>query len=251
MFTRQTLILTLLPLTFAAVACGTAETVAGDPPPTTVDAPDPTTPEPTPEPTAPSDPPPTPTPTDPPPTTVAPSNPPPSDPPPNDPPAPALPEVDVEVDEGGWDSIGEMADAADAVVVATVVAEERLAPGRTDVNPLPEAHLGLELRIDEVLRGDIDGTVRLAWHAFTLGADGEPTAWNVMNGVPVPHTGDQLVLFLVETDDHLLGDVATHATTKLDGIGFLDAGVVTVTDRWASEGASLLGLTVDEIRSAI
>jgi hypothetical protein len=191
------------------------------------------------------------------PTTVAPTTPTSGDPDAptssTDTPEPQLPTRYVEIDDGAFDSIGDMADASDVVVVATVTEEEAISSDRTDVNPSAAESLGLRLRVDEVLKGEPGDEIRLAWFAFELGEDGEPIATNLLNGIPVPRIGDQLVLFLrpVTPESQALLDYATHAPVMLDGVGFVEDGVVTITDEVVPEIAVLTGATLDEIRASV
>lgn len=229
MIKRLTPTILLATLALAAAACADGPTLADEPPDTTVP---PTTPEPAAPPTA------VPPATDP-PTTIAPVE-------------PELPERYVEIDDGAFGSIGEMADASDVVVVATVTGRQPVTSDRDDVVPSADELVDIRLRVDEVLRGDPGDEIRLTWFAYQLGDDGEPAATNLLNGIPVPQPGDRLVLFLrtVSEDEALVGD-ATHAPVLLDGIGYLDGDAVTITDDVVPDAAVLTGATLDEIRDSI
>jgi hypothetical protein len=233
MHRRLTGILLGAALAVAGTGCGD-ETSTGDSATTTVDVGAPTTPPATVAPTTPT--------TD---ARDAPTS--------TDRPDPQLPTRDVEIDDGAFDSIGDMADASDVIVVATVTEEETITSDRTDVNPSAEESLGLRLRVDDVLKGEPGDEIRLAWFAFELGEDGEPIATNLLNGIPVPRIGDQLVLFLrpVTPESQALLDYATHAPVMLDGVGFVEDGVVTITDEVVPEIAVLTGATLDEIRASV
>jgi len=69
----------------------------------------------------------------------------------------------------------------------------------------------------------------------------------------VPRTGDQLVLFLrpVTPESQALLDYATHTPVMLDGVGFVEDDVVTITDDVVPEIAVLAGATLDEIRASV
>lgn len=196
--------------------------------------------------------------------TTADPMPPPTSPPPTGPPVmapptsgpgptePELPTRYVEIDDGAFDDLDEMTDASEVVVVATVTDEETIESDRDDVHPSAEEHLGLRLTVDEALKGDPGDEIRLAWFAFELGDDGSPIATNLLNGIPVPRTGDRLVLFLRAVDE---GDppfaYATHAPVRLDGVGFLEDDVVTITDDVAPEAAVLTATSLEEIRVSV
>ena len=233
-------IMILIPLALAGTACG-----GGDEPATVDEAPVPTS-----VPLA-TTPPATEPPTTAPPTSAPEPSVPASNPPPK---GGELPDEFVEIDDGAYDTIGEMGEAAEVIVVATVTGERPISPGRTDMYPLPEAYLGLQLRVDEVLQGDPGDEIRLAWYAYTLDEDGNSVAANVLNGIPVPHVGDQLVVFLRVADSafaEALDGFPTHAPVLLDAIGFVENGAVTITDSVVADAAVLTGVTLDEIRASI
>ena len=182
----------------------------------------------------------------------------------NPPPAtPALPQAFIEIDDGGYDSIAEMADVAQLVVVATV--SETVSFGRPDPDAVPgdgvvigaDEHIGLTLTVDDVLKGEVDDEIHFTWWAYDVDADGERSAELLLNGVEVPVDGDQLVLFLRRPEPNgapIRGPIdtfASHHIVGLDGIGHLDGDVVVNGDTVSGDGTGLIGSTLDEIRAAI
>ncbi|MBI5088089.1 MAG: hypothetical protein HZB15_04265, partial [Actinobacteria bacterium] len=143
---------------------------------------------------------------------------------------------------------------ADAVVVVTVTGEESLGRPSAADDPNADEFLGLTMSVDSILTGVTATEIRLGWDAYAVDSDGTRVAENVFNGVPVPHVGDQLVLFVRLADPQFqdfLGDFPSHAPVGLDGIGFLEDGAVIITDSSSTETDILMGLTVDQIASML
>ena len=139
-------------------------------------------------------------------------------------------------------------------MVGTVTDEVSLGQPVATNDPSSDEYLGLTITVDTVLKGDPITEVRLGWDAYVLDEDGKRVATNVMNGIPVPHIGDQLVLFLRPVDDQfasLLDGFPTHAPVALDGIGFVETDTVSISDNSAQDAASLMGLTIDQIAELI
>lgn len=239
-------IISLTPLAFLAAACGTdaAASIGSTSPPSVGSAVT------TPAPAAPT--PITGVPIEEPPTS---SNPPPTE--------PTLPQEFVEIDDGGYDSVADMADHADVVVVATVT--DTISFGRPDpaaipgdsITPDADEHIGLTLTVDEVVKGDVDDEIRLTWWAYDVDADGERSAELLLNGIEVPIDGDRLVLFLREpqpSDAPVRGPIdtfASHHIIGLDAIGHLDGDVVVNGDTVSGDWTGLIGSTLADIRAAI
>ena len=179
-----------------------------------------------------------------------------TNPPGTDPPVaePDLPPSLVDIDDGAFDTITDLGEGAELIVVGTVTDEVSLGQPVATNDPSSDEYLGLTITVDTVLKGDPITEVRLGWDAYVLDDDGERVATNVMNGIPVPHVGDQLVLFLRPVDDQfasLLDGFPTHAPVALDGIGFVETDIVSISDDSAQDAASLTGLTIDQIAELI
>lgn len=107
--------------------------------------------------------------------------------------------VEIHSDAPVYESLGALVAASDLVVVAEVTAE---GPGRAISSPTdPDAavvtHL-LQLRVDEVIRGQIDGILTME-EAQSL-ADGRAVR---VDGQPTTLTGERLLLFFVRGDDYV------------------------------------------------
>lgn len=168
--------------------------------------------------------------------------------------APQLPSRPIEVDDGAFDEVSDMGAGAEVVVVGTVREESSLGRPLSDQDPLADEYIGLVIDVESVLQGAPIDEVRLAWDAYGVDAEGTRTSSNVMNGIPVPHVGDRLVLFLRPVDGQyaaLFDGFPSHAPVALDGVGFVVDGVVTLTDTTAVNAAHLTGLTVDEIAARL
>ncbi len=139
-------------------------------------------------------------------------------------------------------------------MVGTVREESSLGRPNASTDPLADEFLGLTIEVETVLAGDPVDDVTMAWDAYVVDADGSRTAANVMNGVPVPHVGDRLVLFLRPVDEQFgaaMGGFPTHAPVALDGVAFLDRDTVTLTDETATQAAHLTGMTIAQIVSEL
>jgi hypothetical protein len=170
----------------------------------------------------------------------------------SDPGRPDLPTRAIDVDDGTFDSLETMTAAADVIVVGTVTAETSLGRPSGGSEPNAVEYLGLTISVETALKGGSVEQVRLGWGAYTTDDTGVRTAENTYNGIPVPHIGDQLVLYLRPVDQQfadLLGDFPTHAPLALDGVAFADDGIITITD--ASSPAPLRGKTVAQLGAFI
>ncbi len=167
---------------------------------------------------------------------------------------PDLPPRPVVIDDGAFGSVAELGAAADTVVLATVTGEESLGrPGVAD-DPSADEFVGLTLSVDSIFTGVSAVEIKLGWDAYAVDAGGMRVAENVLNGVPVPHVGDQLVLFLRHADPQFtefLDGFPSDAPVGLDGVGFVVDGKVTITDTSSTETDVLMGLTVDQIASML
>lgn len=165
-----------------------------------------------------------------------------------------LPTRPMEVDDGGFTTLEELAAVGELVVVGTVTDEVSL--GRPDAaeDPHADEFLGLTLRVDSTLKGSATTEIRLAWDAYLTDETGERVAEIVMNGIPVPHVGDQLVLFLRPADAQFaahLDGFPTHAPVALDGIGFVVDSVVTITDTSSPATQALMGQSIEQITASM
>ena len=239
----RTATLAISSLAFLLVACssddsaptdttGSTTIVVTPPPttapaePTTTDAPPPTDDSPTTEPT----------------TTDAP------------PPVTSLPDNRIVIDDMGYGSLEEMAAAADLVVHGTVTDETSLGRPRVEEDPAANEYLGLTVSVETLLKGEPVDEVLLGWDAYVVDADGKRVASNVMNGIAVPHAGDEVLLFLQPLDGRskeLMGGFPTHSPVALDGIAFVESGTVTVTDDISGDVIGLRGKTIAEIAALL
>lgn len=136
--------------------------------------------------------------------------------------------------DGTAASIDELSERADLVVSGTVRSTFSL--GRPDLSEdeYADEFVAIEIDVDAVIKGPDADTVVLGWDAINVDPAGERVATWIANGVPPPHNGDDLLLFLLAAEpDHaeVLGNVPTHQLLQLDGIAFLDGdGEITLTE---------------------
>lgn len=158
------------------------------------------------------------------------------------------------MDDGAFGTVAELADAAELVVVATVTDETSLGRPQAADDPSADEFLGLTVSVESVLKGPPIAEVLLAWDAYVVDGSGARVAATVLNGLPVPHVGDQLLLFLRPVDapfKALLDGFPTHSPVALDGIAFIEAGMVSITDSSALDSAGLAGKTIDQVRAVL
>lgn len=260
---RTLTIASALTVLFAATACGSSDPADGSPtapPPVATTEPEtpstPSTPT-TNTPTTPSFEPPdssAPPDTDP-PATPAPTTPAPPTTPttPTEPTRPGETE-DVTVDDGTFDSIGEMGAAASVVVVGEVVEVTSLGRPFLDRDPDANEFVAITIETTDTLRGDPIAEIVLPWEAFGTDGDGERTSTLITNGIRPADVGDRLVLFLRPADPQFaefVGGDPTHQLVKLDGIAYLDGDVVVATELGSTAAEQLAGLTLDDIRATL
>jgi hypothetical protein len=185
------------------------------------------------------------------------TNPPSTNPPSTQPPAtdaptddPDLPLRPIEIDDGAFETLHDLGEGAELIVLGTVMDESSLGRPVETNDPSADEYLGLTIKVESVIKGEPIAAVLLAWDAYQVDADGQRIASNVMNGIPVPHIGDQLLLFLRPVDAQfaaLLHGFPTHTPVALDGIGFVEDGAVSISDNSSPNVAQLVGKTIDEI----
>jgi hypothetical protein len=165
-----------------------------------------------------------------------------------------LPEEDLIVDDGTFDSLDDMADASDLVVVGEV--SDTISIGRlaAATNPTADEFLAITVQPSETMRGSYPGDVIIAWAGYSTDEDGARVAVRTVNGVRPPAVGDRVVLFLRPVDPgfaDFAGGAPTHELIKLDGIGFVIDDVVTEVEAGSLAAELLRGMTVTALREAI
>lgn len=163
-------------------------------------------------------------------------------------------ELDVVVDDGTFESVSEMGDESDLVVVGEVVEVESI--GRLNVGQDPDApeYVAVTIRPSETLRGTSGGDVVLVWAAFEVGPDGERVATRIINGLRPPDSGDRVLLFLDTVDPafaDLAGGAPTHQLVRLDGIAYLDGDQPVAGEVGSPAAEALLAMTLDGIRAEL
>jgi hypothetical protein len=165
-----------------------------------------------------------------------------------------LPEEDLIVDEGTFDSLDDMADASDLVVVGEVIDTPSIGRLAAATDPTADEFLAITVQPSETLRGSYPGDVIIAWAGYSTDEDGARLAVRTVNGVRPPAVGDHVVLFLRSVDpafDAFAGGAPTHELVKLDGIGFVTDDVVTEVEAGSPAAELLRGMTVASLRDAI
>ncbi len=185
------------------------------------------------------------------PTTVAPAAPTPTTVPRS--PRPAA-TVEVEIDDGTFGSVSEMADAATLIVVGEVIDVTSLGRPFAAGAPNADEFVAITVRIGETLKGEPTDEIVLTWQAFATDADGRRTGTLVTNGLRPPDVADRLVLFLGTVDpawSAVVGGVPTHQLVKLDGIAFLDGDQPISGEVGSLAAQQLSAMSLAEIRNAI
>jgi hypothetical protein len=165
-----------------------------------------------------------------------------------------LPEEDLIVDEGTFDSLDDMADASDLVVVGEVIDTPSIGRLAAATDPTADEFLAITVQPSETLRGSYPGDVIIAWAGYSTDEDGARLAVRTLNGVRPPAVGDHVVLFLRPVDPAFgafAGGAPTHELVKLDGIGFVTDDVVTEVETGSPAAELLRGMTVASLRDAI
>jgi hypothetical protein len=165
-----------------------------------------------------------------------------------------LPDEDLIVDDGTFDSLEDMADASDIVVVGEVIDATSIGRLAAATDPTADEFVAITVRPSERLRGSSPGDVVIAWAAYSTDEDGTRVADRTVNGVRPPAVGDRVVLFLQQVDPgfaEFAGGAPTHELVKLDGIGFVTGDVVTEVEAGSSAAELLRGMTVASLRDAV
>ena len=165
-----------------------------------------------------------------------------------------LPEEDLIVDEGTFDSLDDMADASDLVVVGEVIDTTSIGRLGAATDPTADEFLVITVHPSETLRGSSPGDVVIAWAGYSTDKNGARLAVRTVNGVRPPAVGDRVVLFLRPVDpafDAFAGGAPTHELVKLDGIGFVTDDVVSEVETGSPAAELLRGMTVASLRDAI
>jgi hypothetical protein len=169
-------------------------------------------------------------------------------------PAAGLPNKPIVVDDMGYGSLQDMAAAADLVVYGTVTNETSLGRPHVEEDPTADEYLGLTVTVETVLKGEPTEVVLLGWDAYGIDEAGQQVATNVMNGIPVPHTGEHVLLFLRPLDAESIAFMTgfpTHGPVSLDGVAFVEDGTVTTTDVISGDVIGLEGKTIAQIETLV
>jgi hypothetical protein len=160
----------------------------------------------------------------------------------------------IEVDDGSFGSVAEMAQASTLILIGDVIDLTSL--GRPDIveDPHADEYLAITVRANEVLKGQPTEKVVLGWDAFSVDADGQRVATSISNGLRPPDLGDRLLLFLVPADpaaaEHL-GGAPTHQPVKLDGVAYLDGDRVTAGETSSPAADQLRAMSLEDIRDEV
>lgn len=162
--------------------------------------------------------------------------------------------VDATVTDDGDATVAQLVEEADVVVYGTVSGVESLGRPGAPEDPTATEYLGVTIEIDTVLAGATDQPIRLAWDAFQTNAGGDRVATFISNGLRPPQQGDEMLLFLGPVDPSYLdfvGGFPTFAPVRLDGVVYLEDGVVTEVERNSLAGSELTGMTITEITRTV
>ncbi len=165
-----------------------------------------------------------------------------------------LPDEDLIVDDGTFDSLEDMADASDIVLVGEVIDATSIGRPAAATDPTADEFLAITVQPSERLRGSYPGDVVIAWAAYSTDQDGTRVAVRTVNGVRPPELGDRVVLFLRPVDPgfaEFAGGAPTHELVKLDGIGFVTDDVVTQVETGSTAAELLRGMTVASLGDVI
>ncbi len=168
----------------------------------------------------------------------------------------ALPRADAIIDyeEPPYESISDMAEAADSVVVARVEAIESLGRPHLEEDPESDEYVGVDLRVEETISGKPLEAATLVWSAYSVNSEGVREAEIYQNGVRPPQLQDRMLLFLIDAPDDWsarFDGVPTHVQIRLDGVAYLDdAGEVTEFGE-SNVADELAELTIDALKERI
>ncbi len=156
--------------------------------------------------------------------------------------------------DDGDATVEQLVGEAEVVVHGTVVSVESLGRPAAAEDPAAPEYIGVTIEVDSVLAGAADQPIRLAWDAYETNTNGTRVATWITNGLRPPEQGDEMLLFLGPVDPsfaEFVGGFPTYAPVRLDGVAYLNDGVITEVERNSPAGQDLLGRTITDVTSAI
>ncbi|MDQ3738143.1 MAG: hypothetical protein M3337_03120 [Actinomycetota bacterium] len=161
--------------------------------------------------------------------------------------------MDVDYLEPSFASVDEMASASDLVVTGEVTSIRSLGRRDTAEDQNASEYVAVVVGIDEIIKGDGDSEVILAWEAYVTDGDGTRAYEMVANGVRVPRQGDRMLLFLTPQEPALIDrfdGVPTHRLIRLEGAAYLEDDTI-VAGSHDPLTEQLLDMTIDDIRAVV
>lgn len=156
----------------------------------------------------------------------------------------------VDVYDGEFASVDEMSRASELIIIGDVVSVSSLGRPSVRENETAAEYVEVQVKTSDVLKGEDPGVVSLGWAAFATDADGNRIATRIENGIYPPALGDRMLLFLVPIDPNYqeyLGGSPTHDVVKLDGMLFIEDGLVSAGEPGSPALAELSGLEVEAV----
>ena len=160
----------------------------------------------------------------------------------------------MEVEDGHFATVEEMAQAADLVVVGVVDGVSSLGRPAIGEDPWADEVVAVTIDVTELLKGDDVERVVLGWHAILVDPDGERVATLLTNGLRPPRMGDRMLLFLEPADASIVESLdarPTHSPVVLDGVAYLDGDVLVEGETVSTTAAQLLAMSLPEIRALV
>lgn len=160
----------------------------------------------------------------------------------------------ITVTEDDFETIAAMAGSSATILVGEVTAVDSLGRPDLEEDPLADEYVAISVAATEILGGDPQTHVVIPWSAYQVNEENERVAEWIANGLPAPRLGDHLVLFVNPASDSVidhLGEVVTHSIVALDGVAHLHDGRIGVVEQDSAVAASMIGLTVDQLRAEL
>jgi hypothetical protein len=160
----------------------------------------------------------------------------------------------MEVEDGHYRTVMEMAHAADLVIVGDVVGVTSLGRPDTGEDTSADEHVAATIEAAEVLKGELVERVVLGWDAIQVDSAGNGIATIISNGIRPPAVGDRMLLFLDPASPSFieaLGGKPTHWPVLLDGVAYLDGDRLIAGETVSTTADQLLAMSLPQIRKIV
>ncbi len=158
------------------------------------------------------------------------------------------------VEDGHYETVEEMAQAADLVIVGDVVGVESLGRPSLAEDEWADEYVEITVNAAEVLKGGDVERVVLGWDAIQVDPNGNRVATLLNNGIRPPEVGDHMLLFLdpaAPSFVEALGGRPTHWPVLLDGVAYLDGDRLVAGETGSTTADHLLAMSLPQIRRLV